>query len=110
MPAFTGQPLERPTLIFNEHESNGLVIDGDWKLVANKVTVRNGPKEELWELYNLKEDRTELNNLAKQMPERASEMAAAWKSWAEKANVFPKPKPGTKPQRKQAPPRKRRGG
>ncbi|MEL7497917.1 MAG: arylsulfatase [Planctomycetota bacterium] len=107
-PAFVGQPLKRPAPIFNEHQSNGLVIDGDWKLVANKVAVQGGPKEELWELYNLKADRTELLNLADQHPERAQEMAAAWKSWAEQVKVFPKPAPRTKPKRKQSLPRKRR--
>lgn len=91
-PAIDGEPLDRQTPIFNEHEDNGLVIDGDWKLVANDIAVGTRPKEELWELYNLRDDRTELNNLADTHPERVSKMAAAWRSWADQAQVFPKPK------------------
>jgi arylsulfatase len=43
---------------------------GDWKLVAAK-----GGK---WELYNLEEDRTELNDLAAQEPERVARMKDIW--------------------------------
>ena len=45
---------------------------GDWKLVSLKG------KE--WELYNLKKDRSETNNLASMNPEKVQEMAKAWKA------------------------------
>jgi len=46
---------------------------GPWKLVAAK----GGP----WELYNLETDRTELNDLAQQDPERVEAMAKAFDQW-----------------------------
>ncbi len=46
---------------------------GAWKLVAAK----GGP----WELYNLETDRTELNDLAPQQPERVEAMAKAFDQW-----------------------------
>lgn len=96
-PAFDGSSLSRTNPIFNEHEDSGLVIDGDWKLVAKNIAVHDGPHVELWELYNLKTDRTELDNLSQKHPERAREMANAWNKWAEQAGVFPKPTPRSAP-------------
>jgi len=56
VPAFTNRPIDRDA-IFWEHEGNRAVRVGDWKLVANGP---GGP----WELYDLKTDRIESNNLA----------------------------------------------
>ena len=44
-----------------------------------------------WELYNLKEDRTELNNLALIKKDRLKSMAEAWYDWALQDKVYPKP-------------------
>lgn len=57
-PLFKGKKLE-DRLLFWEHEGNRAIRDGDWKLVAKGW---NSP----WELYNLKDDRTEMNNLVGQ--------------------------------------------
>ncbi|MDZ4286660.1 MAG: arylsulfatase [Prosthecobacter sp.] len=46
---------------------------GSWKLVA----LRGKP----WELYDLSTDRTEMNDLAKQQPERVAEMAKVFEDW-----------------------------
>ena len=81
VPAFAGKKLQRDA-IFWEHEGNRAIRQGDWKLVAK------GAKGK-WELYNLADDRTELNNLAEQMPEKADELAAKWQAYAERANVLP---------------------
>ena len=48
---------------------------GPWKLVSAKLG--------RWELYNLDEDRTELNDLADKHPERVKAMAAKWFDLAE---------------------------
>lgn len=66
-------------------------MDGNWKLVGKKVARNKGCDENMWELYNLSEDRTELNNLAEKMPEKVRDMSVQWLKWAKKNNVYPKP-------------------
>jgi len=56
--------------IWYYHEGHRALRMGDWKLVA--------AKDEPWELYNLEEDRTETDNLAKTHPERVLEMEEQW--------------------------------
>jgi len=91
LPVLKAQPLQRTKPLYSEHFGNAFVIDGDWKLVGKKVAGKKGPEESKWELYNLTDDRTELNNLARQMPEKVTKMSAEWMEWAKKENVYPKP-------------------
>lgn len=81
VPAFGKGTIERDA-IFWEHEGNRAIRVGDWKLVAK------GPAAP-WELYDLKSDRTELNNLAGQHPDRVRELTAKWEQWAHRAKVLP---------------------
>jgi arylsulfatase len=83
VPAFADKPIEREA-IYWEHEGNAAVRQGDLKLVR---LGRNGA----WELYDLKTDRTELHDLAQSQPEKAKELAALWRTWAERAHVLPAP-------------------
>jgi arylsulfatase len=83
LPAFANKPIERDALYW-EHEGNAAVRTGDWKLV------RRG-REGSWELYDLKTDRTELNDLSLKHPEMVKELAAKWDAWAVRANVVPYP-------------------
>ena len=82
-PAFANKAIERDALYW-EHEGNAAVSVGDWKLA------RKG-RQGAWELYDLKQDRTELNNLAAAQPERAKELQGKWMEWAKRANVIPVP-------------------
>jgi len=84
-PAFSNQPVEREALYW-EHEGNAAVRKGDWKLVRQQG---GGTGE--WELYNLKNDRTEMHNLASSEPERVQQLAAIWEAWAKRAQVLPAP-------------------
>ena len=59
------------------HEGNRGVRVGDWKLVAGN--------KEPWELFNLKEDRTESNNLAAENPVKVQELE---KQWTKMLNQF----------------------
>lgn len=60
------------------------------KLVAS---ARFTPSE--WELYNLKEDRTETNNLVDKKPEKARTLDRDWNHWAERVGVvLPEEKKG----------------
>ena len=61
--------IERPSLWWL-HEDNKAIRVGDFKLVA--------AKGDAWELYDLKTDRAEQNNLAAKMPEKAKELADLW--------------------------------
>ncbi len=61
--------------LFWEHLGNRAVRAGDWKLVADG---KRGP----WELYNLAEDRTELRNRVKDLPDKAGELEKRWQDWA----------------------------
>lgn len=86
LPALEGKVFDRGPLFF-EHEANRAVIDGEWKLVSKRT--KKSPYTSDWELFNLKEDRTETNNLVEKYPEKASELQDLWENWAENNNVYP---------------------
>lgn len=81
VPAFGNKAIERDA-IYWEHEGNRAIRVGDWKLVAK------GPAAK-WELYDLKADRTETNDLSGQHPERVRDMVAKWEAWAHRSKVLP---------------------
>ena len=58
------------------HEGNRALRVGNWKIVA-------AGKESPWELYDLSTDRSESKNLAKEKPEKVTELAAIWKKQLE---------------------------
>ena len=72
-----------------EHHGNRAVRKGKWKLVCEAGRV-DLPLEK-WELYNMEEDRTEMNNIAAQHPQIVKKMAAMWNAWAERTGVKPWP-------------------
>ncbi len=82
-PTFATDGRERGPL-FWEHEGNAAVRVGRWKLV------RKYPAD--WELYDMEADRTEMNDLAGQHPERVREMSAIYGDWAERCGVIPREK------------------
>lgn len=81
VPALHGKPIQRDALYW-EHEGNRAIRRGDWKLVAKGA---NGP----WELYNIANDRAEMNDLATEKPALAKDLADAWQAYAERAHVLP---------------------
>ena len=82
----TGRLEKRPPIHLLFGEDRGL-RDGDWKLVSFK--------SQPWELYNIAEDRTELNDLSAQHPKRVKTMAATWHKMAK--DVLHAPEKATKP-------------
>ncbi len=72
-----GLILPHPPIYFC-HEGNKALKMDHWKIVLAKGDQKKG-EPELWELYNLDNDRAEQNNLAKQYPKKVQEMAAIWK-------------------------------
>lgn len=79
MAAIEGRPFERESLIWSHAGSRALRV-GDWKLVA---AGRTGA----WELYNLKEDRSEMNDVADTHPERLQKMIEQFNSEARRTNI-----------------------
>ena len=65
--------------IFWEHEGSRAMRDGEWKLVSE---VGEG-----WELYNMNEDRTELNNLVEKEKDRLSKMRNSYLEWMQRCGV-----------------------
>ncbi|NQU25505.1 MAG: arylsulfatase [Candidatus Nealsonbacteria bacterium] len=55
------------------HAGNQAIRMGDWKL-----SMRSGSKR--WELYNLKTDRCEMDDLAAKHPDKAKELADRWQA------------------------------
>ena len=71
VPAFAKDGAVKHELLWWCHQGNQAIRMGDWKL-----SMRSGRKK--WELYNLKEDRCEMNDLANQDPARAQALAQRW--------------------------------
>ncbi len=78
LPLLEGRNQPEHEALFWEHLGYRAMLSGDWKIVSEGGD---------WELFNLADDRTELNNLAGQLPERVKEMSEMWEEWAERANV-----------------------
>ncbi|HLR93465.1 MAG TPA: arylsulfatase [Jiangellaceae bacterium] len=68
--------------LFWEHEGNCAVRRGRWKLVR-----KHGQQ---WELYDVIDDRTELNDVAPHHPALVDELAQAYQSWADRCGVIPR--------------------
>lgn len=75
LPILKGKERKPHETLFWQYGKGKAVRTGDWKLV------KYGDAD--WELYNLKEDRTEMNNLARQQLERVSQMSTLWQRWRE---------------------------
>ena len=80
-PALRGEAWQREHPIFWEHEGNRAVRDGRWKLV-NKYPGN-------WELYDMIQNRTELDDLAARNRLQVEKMVAMYDEWAERCGVVP---------------------
>ncbi|MCF7848460.1 MAG: sulfatase-like hydrolase/transferase, partial [Kiritimatiellales bacterium] len=70
----TGAPHEK---LYWKRRNSGALRRGDWKVYRKQS---RGKKKAPWELYNLAEDISESNNLAKDNPAKLQELAAEWES------------------------------
>lgn len=82
-PTFEGEPIRREDPLYWEHVYNRGVRIGDWKLVAAKPDLD-------WELYNMKNDRSELNDLSDRYPEKKQQLIATYMDWAQRNQVKPR--------------------
>lgn len=76
LPIFDARQREPHEVLFWQFGSARAIREGDWKLVRHGKTP--------WELYNLAEDKTELNNLADKHETMAASMAKRWDAWYKK--------------------------
>ena len=79
-PIFDNRDNGKEYLIW-EHEGNGAIRKGKWKLV------KRYPGD--WELYDIEADRSELDNLVNDNPDVVSELAAIYDTWAERCGIEP---------------------
>jgi arylsulfatase len=75
VPAFRGEEVGPPNLLFWEQDGNRAVRQGKWKLVWDVEFKR-------WELYDIEADRTETRDIVARFPEKVTELAAAYDRWA----------------------------
>jgi len=81
LPIFKGEVREPHKEIYWHFSRANAVRQGDLKVVrAGKA----------WELYDLKADPTETNNLAKERPEKTAELAKMWEAWRQDYKNKPK--------------------
>ena len=85
MQALDSGDWTRAKPIFWEHEGSRAVRMGEWKLVSEV-----GGQ---WELYNMDQDRTELNNLAEANRPKADELTKLYDEWSARCHVSPWPIP-----------------
>jgi len=87
VPALHGSDLQRKAPLGFEHHGNSALRDGKWKI----VTEYRKDQTTKWELYDMDADRTEMNDLAAQQPDKLKEMVAKWQQWANRVGVQPWP-------------------
>lgn len=101
-PALKGEPLPERTLCWHyPHygnqggEPSGILMTQDWKLIQY---FENGRKE----LYRVNEDIGEQRDLARQHPEKVTEMSGALAAWQKEVGAeFPTSNPGYDPEKDQ---------
>ena len=79
VPILSGKQREPHEFLFWEHTGNKAIRQGDWKLVAE-----NGKP---WQLFNLKQDRSELVDLAATEADRVQQLLKDWQAYADKTGV-----------------------
>ena len=71
-------------ILLFEHFGAAAIRKGPWKLVRAGDT-------RPWELYAIDKDRTELNDLSKEHPEKLRELSELWENEAKRTLIVPKP-------------------
>lgn len=75
-----GTPEPENRTLFWEFNGARAAREGDWKIVAAKDA-------DHWELYNLADDPTELNDLSAAAPQKLAELRGQYQRWAREVNV-----------------------
>jgi len=99
VPAFTENDAIAHEFLYFHHMSNRAIRVGDWKLVAKG---KEGP----WELYDLRADRRESQDLADKYPDKVARMSELWQKCEDKfrEQAGPPPQQSGRGQRQPAKP------
>ncbi|MFK5924730.1 MAG: arylsulfatase [Verrucomicrobiota bacterium] len=90
-----GKVTPHEFILHNVSPFAGAIRMGDWKLVHNghvRANVTSADKKEIWELFNIKKDLSETNDVSKKRPKvfaRLKAKLAQLESEAVKANITP---------------------
>jgi arylsulfatase A-like enzyme len=82
-PLFEGASSLPERTIFFDHFNSSAIRKGPWKLVRPRFS------KEIWELYNIDEDRCETHDLAKTHPDKVEALEKEWMAWAARVKLFP---------------------
>lgn len=83
VPTLKGGEQKVHEYFYNEHFGARSVRNKDWKLVSKS-------NDSTWHLFRIREDETEMNDLAGQHPEIVRALSQQWRQWAQSNNVYPK--------------------
>ncbi len=72
LPAFNGDPIEREKPLFWQWSRGGGIREGDMKAVF---------WNDQWELFDLKDNPNETNDLSDRQPEKLQSLKAQWENW-----------------------------
>jgi arylsulfatase len=74
LPVFRGEDVQRDKPIFWEWSDGQAAYHNNWKIVKEGL-------ENSWDLYNIENDPTETNNLAKENPGKVEELDNFFEAW-----------------------------
>ena len=79
--AFHGKSIPAREYLYTQFHTNRALFQGSFKISSFRGNA--------WELYNIEEDRSELNDLAPENPEILSEMVRSWRAIAKEKDNLP---------------------
>jgi arylsulfatase len=80
VPYFKSDSAAKERDLFWEHFGRKAVRRGDWKAVS--------AEKKTWQLYHLKDDPAELNDLSAKEPAKTTEFIELWQTWAKRCDVL----------------------
>jgi len=81
LPIFSGEKREEPEFFISGLDKFRMFRSGDYKIVRMNMGE--------WELYNIKEDPTELENLAGALPEKVKLLSGMYEEFNRDLNIYP---------------------
>jgi arylsulfatase len=89
------QPLDGQSLLpeiakgqTQQHKPIFWAVNGHKAILVGKYKLDAVSDNAPWELYDIENDRSELNDLASKYPDKVKELAAMWNAWADRVGIF----------------------